>query len=278
MNERIIFSAPCFNFIEGMLRQISQGLRGYDGRIVENLEAMSGVFAKACLRDDLPLTVTMSGGFTVPNRLHEMQRAYLKWLAADREYAGSGGKLYPVVELLPHVAEASTVSRPLKVKALEDDGMQVVVTKNRKIVTRPSHARKKMKGLTLAIALAEDNIDITSDRIAALRFLDSVWGRGEWPNPQAEAEYRRAYDTLWANRSRFLADLMALVLMQGDAARVEALRQRIYTEKFGERMAVMHYFGENGVHPGQWLEVDEQTFRSEVTEAVKRPLDEMAKS
>jgi hypothetical protein len=278
MNERITFSAPCFNFIDGMLRQISNGLRGYDGRIVENLEAMSGVFAKACLRDDLPLALTMSGGFTVPNRLLELQKAYLKWLTADREYAGSGGKLYPVVELLPLAAEPSTVSRPLKAREFEDDGLQVLVTKNRKVVTRPSNTRKKMKGLTLAIALAEDNIDITSDRIAALRFLDSVWGRGEWPNPQAGAEYRRAYDMLWANRSRFVADLMALVLMQGDASRVEALRQRIYTEKFGERMSVMHYFGENGVHPGQWLEVDEQTFRSEVKEAAERPFVESAKS
>lgn len=249
--DRIIFSTPCFNFLNGMLSQISRGLRGFDGKIEESLEAMSGEFAKACLRDDVPLAFAEPVKWKLPNRLLELQTAYLDWLGQDAPYVGSGKPLYPIMELLPEVTKKARKS-----------GVEF----------RPLQAQEDMKGLELAIAMAEDNIGRTDDRLMALRFLDAILGRSSWASREAADEYSRAHTRLWQNRTRFFSNLMRLVLVSGDVERMEALRARIGREYLSSNMSVIEYLQPDGVVPGGWFDSDEQALRTDVANALSTQL------
>jgi hypothetical protein len=247
--ERLIFSAPCYNFLESLVTQISQGLRNSDGKVIDDLDAMKGAFAKVCLRDDVSLAFVGEVPFKVPNRLLQMQEAYIKSLDKERDFIGRG-KLYAIVGLLP------TLERKIRKSRL----------------FRPLQVKDKLKGLELAIATAEDNIGRTDDRIAALRFLASTWGMHGWPNRESEAAYGRAYSGLWERRSRFYTNLMRLVLVQGDMERLERLREDVYEQYMKPGMAVMHYLEPEGSHPGGWFSKDEESFRAELKEAIETPL------
>ena len=250
MKDRLILSAPCYNFLEGLVTQIARGLRGHDGQTPEYLEAMKGTFAKACLRDDIPLAHSGSVPFKLPNRLLELQRAYVKWLDDERTQF-TGAVLYPIVNLLPELEKS--------------------VKKSRKLF-RPATVKEKQTGLERAIATAEDNIGRTSDRIAALRFLDAVWGMHGWPNRGAEEAYGTAYTALWKRRSDFYRDLMQLVLVQGDLGRIEQLRKDVYKQYLAPGISVMHLLETDGNQPGHWYSDDEDAFRSDMKAAIETPL------
>lgn len=250
MDSRIIFSATCYNFLESLVTQISQGLRNAEGNTRDDLDAMKGVFAKVCLRDDVSLAFVGEVPFKVPNRLLQLQEAYLKALVTEKVFVGRG-KLYAIVGLLPELEKKAKKGGKL---------------------FRPLHAKVKLEGLDLAIATAEDNIGRTDDRIAALRFLASTWGMHGWPHGEAEVAYRRAYSGLWERRSRFYADLMRLVLVQGDIERIDKLRKAVYEEYLHPGMGIMHYLEPEGAQPAGWPSQDEEAFRAELKDAVETPL------
>lgn len=249
MKNAFIFNARCFAFLDALLGQISNGLRGYDGRQSVSVEALRGLFAQVCMRQDIPLAFAEGAKLPkgIPDRLMELQQAYIAFI--DSEKAWFGSRVYSIVEV-----PKEALSRPRK-------------------LFRPVRAKNSLKGLSFAIAMAEDNIGRTSDRLAALRFLDTFWGIHGWPTEEARLCWGEAYGKLVQNANRFTGDLMRLVLVEGDAARIDELRKQVYEGYFRDGVAVAEYLKPEGSLAGGWLADEEERFRDDLKASISRELN-----
>jgi hypothetical protein len=248
MKNAFIFNVRCFAFLDALLGQISRGLRGYDGRQTVSVEALRGLFAQVCMRHDIPLNFEEGAKLPkgIPDRLLELQQAYIAFIGSEKAWFGA--KVYSIVDV-----PAQALSRQRK-------------------LFRPVRAKNNLKGLDFAIAMAEDNLGRSNDRLAALRFLDTFWGMHGWPTDEARQCWGEAYSKLVQNVNRFSAELMRLVLVQGDAARIDELRKQVYESYFRDGVAVAEYLQPEGNLSGGWLG-DEEKFRQDMKTSMSHELN-----
>lgn len=200
--QRITLDVECFSFISGLFARIADGAVGADGELLADTTPLLGVFAEVCCEQDVRSCFKGALPANSPNRLLELQQHYHRFLQAE-----SGEKVHPLINLPDSLGALAAPRRPVD----GDTAVSLVDT---------------------AIGVAEYNIGLGMDRLAALRMLIGLRHTGQWPSASAaqaaELLYRVLIEALYKHRH----DHMRFVLVQGNPTRINELRRAVFERSF----------------------------------------------
>ena len=237
--KEVLLDAKCYSFLTSLLDDIEAGLRTADGIVAMDLSAIRGVFAQRCLQEDLSLVFKGNPPGTVPDRRGELERAYVQMLAGSL-HAAARRPVYPVCELTDPDACASAALLA---------------------VTEPFPLNSPVEA---AISATHANLQRTHNRIAALDFLQRIGGRSGWQTSSAVSVAATARQALYVKAVRYELVHTQLVLVSGDLAQLQRLRQAAVTGVFSQGMSIIEHLTVDGQTPGRYSADTENSFREDI--------------